>query len=106
MHGAHADDAVGERGPERVGDLRGALPLGGGDGAAAGHVPLVAPDGRRDAGEGQVVLEAPRLRRATPRRAAVGVQSPLGHVPRRRRRRCGELAHWELVGVFLVLDRR
>lgn len=122
MHGAHADDAVRQRRPERVRELHRALPLGARHGAAPGHVTLVAPDGRRDVlGRGrerrrllQVLVDAPRLlHRAA---AAVLWIGPLaarrrGVVVllrgRRRRRWSGDHdAQRQIVGVlYLGLDR-
>jgi len=125
MHGAHADDAVGQRRPERVRELHGELPLGARHGAPPGHVPPVAPDGRRDVGVAgrerrrrrrlQVLVDAPRLHRA-PRRLRAGILG-LGP-PAAALRRRGVVLRWrwrwrgdhhaqrQLVGVLdLRLDR-
>ena len=120
MHGAHADDAVGQRRPERVRELHGELPLGARHGAPTGHVPPVASDARRDVSvvrdrrrRLQVLVDAPRLHRA-PRRLRAGILG-LGPPATPRRRGVVLLRRWrrgdhhaqrQLVGVLdLRLDR-
>ena len=121
MHGAHADDAVRQRRPERVRELHGELPLGARHGAPTGHVPPVASDARRDVGvvrdrrrRLQVLVDAPRLHHAPRLRAGILRLGPPAAALRRRgvvlrwrwRWRGDHHAQRQLVGVLdLRLDR-